>query len=156
MMRRRLSTIVLAVLVLSAAEARGQSSPAAEGRYTLHRADDGYLRLDGHTGQVSTCTRGPEGWACQAVPDERRPLEAEIGRLQAENAALKKELLARNSALPDGASPAPPATVEAPSPRTPRAPSDPEFKRMMTLAEKVWRRVVEMVMEAQRDLLENM
>ena len=35
-------------------------------------------------------------------PDERTALESEIGRLQSENAALKKELLARGLALPGG------------------------------------------------------
>jgi len=65
-------------------------------RYTFNCVDEGYLRLDGRTGQVSICAQRPAGWACQAVPDERAALEAEIARLQAENAAVKKELIARN------------------------------------------------------------
>ena len=35
------------------------------------------------------------GWACYAVPDERAALDAEIGRLQADNEKLKKELASR-------------------------------------------------------------
>ena len=86
-------------------------------RYTFNRADDGYLRLDGRTGQVSICTRRPVGWACQAVPDERTALEAEIARLQGENVALKKELIARNLPLPGTVKPEPPAA----KPEEPRA-----------------------------------
>ena len=40
----------------------------------------------------------PAGWHCQPVPDERSALEAEIARLQGDNAALKKELLSRKPA----------------------------------------------------------
>ncbi len=76
-----------------------------DGRFTFHRADDGYLRLDGRTGQVSLCNRRPAGWLCQAVPDDRLALEAEIARLQGENALLKKELLSRNLPLPNNVRP---------------------------------------------------
>ena len=62
-------------------------------RYTFNRVDEGYLRLDGRTGQVSICASRQVGWACHAVADERAALEAEIARLQAESATLKKELI---------------------------------------------------------------
>ena len=76
--------------------AQARRRPAADdGRYTFHRVDDSFVRLDGRTGQVSVCGREATGWACQAVPDERAALEETIGRLQGDNAALKKELLAR-------------------------------------------------------------
>src|ERR1700694_4194271 len=95
---------VLAILVVApfTGSAAWTQSPAEsdDTRYTFNRADEGYLRLDGRTGQVSICTRRPVGWACQAVPDERTALEAEIARLQGENVGLKKELLARNLPLP--------------------------------------------------------
>ena len=84
------------------------AKPAARSgdtRYTFNRVDDGYLRLDGRTGQVSICAQRPVGWACQAVPDERAALEAEIARLQGESAALKKELIARNLPLPGAVKP---------------------------------------------------
>ena len=65
------------------------------GRYALSPVADGVLRLDTRTGAVSTCTNGGAGWACYAVPDERAALDAEIGRLQADNERLKAELAAR-------------------------------------------------------------
>ena len=47
------------------------------------------LRLDTRTGAVSSCSNRVAGWACYAVPDERAALDAEIGKLQAENEKLK-------------------------------------------------------------------
>src|SRR5262245_22433212 len=99
MIRSRLLAMVLAGSALAAAAAVAQPAPpeAGDGRFTFSRADDGgYLRLDGRTGQVSLCNRRASGWQCQLVPDERVALEAEIARLQSDNAALKKELLSRN------------------------------------------------------------
>src|SRR5436190_2965411 len=92
-----------------AASAQTTSAENEDSRYTFNRADDGYLRLDGRTGQVSLCTRRSVGWACRAVPDERTALEAEIARLQGENVALKKEFIARNLPLPGTVKPEPPA-----------------------------------------------
>ena len=91
-----------AVLSLPALPAAAQNgAPDSEGgRYTFNRVDDGYLRLDQQTGQVSLCNRRSVGWACYPVPDERAALEEEIARLQKDNAALKKEMLARGIALP--------------------------------------------------------
>jgi hypothetical protein len=61
----------------------------------------GTARPRWRTGQVSFCAADGRVEACQAVPDERTALEAEIARLGAENAAPKKDPLARPS-LPDG------------------------------------------------------
>jgi hypothetical protein len=110
MFRTGLWAVLVAALAMGALGARAQTSPGEneDTRFTFHRADDGYLRLDGRSGHVSICTRRPVGWLCQAVPDERIALEAEIARLQTDNVALKKELLAHNLALPASIKPDPP------------------------------------------------
>ena len=89
--------------------------------------------------------------ACQLVPDERGALEAEIARLQTENAVLKKDLLARNLPLPGVVKPDPPA----PKPDEPRLqlPSDADLNKVVTFIEKVWRRLVEMIVNLQKDVL---
>jgi small-conductance mechanosensitive channel len=133
------------------ASAQGAPTESDDSRYTFNRADDGYLRLDGRTGQVSICTRRPVGWACQAAPDERTALESEIARLQGENVSLKKELIARNVPLPGMVKPEPPA-AKTEEPRL-QLPSDAELNKMMTFVEKVWRRLVEMILTMQRDML---
>jgi hypothetical protein len=100
---------------------------------------------------VSICTRRSVGWACQAVPDERSALEAEIARLQGENVALKKEFVARNLPLPGTVKPEPPAP-KAEEPRL-QLPSDADLNKMMSFMEKVWRRLVEMIATLQKDIL---
>ena len=152
MIRSGLLAFAIAASALVASSAGAQPPPEnGDGRYTFHRAGDGYVRLDERTGQVSMCNRRPSGWQCNLLPDERTALEAEIARLQADNAALKKELLSRNLALPSGIRPDPPA----PGPDAQRPPSrdEAEVNRVVNLFEKVWRRLVEMIASVQRDLL---
>jgi len=144
--------LVAVGLALVGPSAWAQNPPADgdDARYSFSRADDGYLRLDGRTGQVSLCTRRAVGWACQAVADERAALEAEIARLQGENVALKKEFIAHNLPLPGATKPEPPAA----KPEEPRLqlPNDAELNKVMTFIEKVWRRLVEMITTLQKDM----
>src|SRR5580693_8730580 len=115
--------------------AQGAQPENEESRFSFFRADDGYLRLDGRTGQVSLCTRRPVGWLCQALPEERAAFEAEVARLQLENAALKQEVLAHDLPLPGGIRPdAPPAAGQPPP-----AATDREVNQIMSVIENVWR-----------------
>jgi len=151
----RIGLFVLAfAAVLATSSARAQGGPENEdSRFTFHRTDDGYLRLDGRSGQVSICARRSTGWACQVVPDERAALEAEIARLQSDNVALKRDLLSRNLPLPGGIRPEAPI-VRGDEPQIP-LPSDAELNRVMTFMEKVWRRMVEMIVATQKDMLKS-
>ena len=147
------SFLLLSLLLASAGGADAQSpAPSApeadDTRFSYHRSEDGFVRLDQRTGQVSYCARRTAGWSCLATPDDRAAFELEIGRLQSENAALKKALLDRGLPLP-GASP------EAAAPRPPqdlKTPSDAEVDRVMSLFERIWRRLVELMANLQRDL----
>jgi len=116
-------------------------------RYSFNRVDDGYLRLDTRTGQVSLCSRRQVGWACQVIPDDRVVLESEIARLQKENGALKKELLSRGIALPRGIKP-PPAQAK---PAEEAEPSN--LSRVMTAVGSMWRRLVDLIADLQRDIM---
>jgi hypothetical protein len=149
--RFAIAVAVIAVLGSTAVRADNPPPDNEDSRFTFHRTDDGYLRLDGRSGQVSICSRRPAGWLCQLVPDERATLEAEIARLQSDNAALKRELLARNLPLPGGMRPDPPST-RIDEPRV-SLPSDAELNRMMAFIEKVWKRLVEMIVTTQRDMM---
>jgi hypothetical protein len=152
MIRNALLGLLLAACALFSPVARAQSMQPdnEDARFTFHRTDEGYLRLDGRSGQVSVCTRRPAGWLCQSVPDERAALEGEIARLQADNAALKKELVAHDLPLPGTIKPDPPA-----KPGEPRLqlPNDAEFNQVVGFIEKVWRRLAEMITNVQRDLM---
>jgi hypothetical protein len=146
MSRTGLLACVLAGHVLIAIPVRAEDAPADSERFTLFHAEDGYLRLDGRTGQLSSCARHQSRWLCQTVPEERVALETEIARLQADNAALKKELLAHQLPLPQGVRPDP---ATQPS----RERSDRELDQARTVIRNVWRRVVAFVASVQRDLL---
>jgi hypothetical protein len=151
-----------------------------DARYNFHLSGEGYLRLDLHSGEVAACNRRDAGWTCVLVPDEHAAFDREIARLQRENALLKEALLSRGVPLPNGAgasAPVPPATVP-PAPVPPQASAEPppvpplpippraapkaddadrvaredaEIDRMMNVMERVWRRLVEMMMNLQRD-----
>jgi len=141
----------LGLAIASMALGQTAAPQSDEKRYTFNRVDEGYLRLDGRTGQVSICAQRPAGWACQAVPDERAALEAEIARLQAENAAVKKELIARDLPLPGTVKPDAPAA----NPDEPRLqlPNDADLNKVMNFVEKVWRRLLDMIATVHKDVL---
>ncbi|MBX9777089.1 MAG: hypothetical protein K2Y71_22140 [Xanthobacteraceae bacterium] len=147
-----LAILMIAGSALTSGDAAAQpSSPdGGDARFTFHRADDGYLRLDGRSGQVSMCNRRTSGWQCQLVPDERTALEAEISRLQSDNAVLKKELLSRSLPLPNGMRPDEPGSKS--QVQRPPLPDDAEINRIMAVMEKIWRRMVDMIQSVQRDL----
>jgi hypothetical protein len=63
--------------------------PASGGRFTFNRIDNGFLRLDTQSGQVAYCRAQAAGWACQAVPENRSGLEADVARLQSDITVLK-------------------------------------------------------------------
>src|SRR5690349_21218531 len=129
----RIGLPVVALVSALAVPCFAQDRPdSADGRYTLHRTDEGYLRLDGRSGQVSLCLKRSAGWECQAVPDERAALEAEIARLQSDNANLKKELLTHNLPLPGGVRPG----IAGREEERLQLPSDAELNQMMTFVEQ--------------------
>src|SRR5690242_15056329 len=96
-----LAAAVALVCGPGAACAAEDSAPDNEkGRYTMSTTSDAVVRLDTRTGAVSTCNNSAgSGWACYAVPDERTAMDAEIGRLQAENERLKAQLASRDQSI---------------------------------------------------------
>ncbi len=145
------AAIVGAVSVGIGALAQQAEGPSDTARYTFHRAGDAFLRLDVRNGRVSLCSWETGGWFCRAVPDERTALEAEIARLAANNAALKKQLLAHGLPLPDGIMPDPPASRRSEGETI--VPSKVEFERLLDHMEKVWKRLIKMIADLQRDIM---
>ena len=151
MIRTLVMATIASAALLSAAHA--QPADADERRFQFNQVADGYLRLDLKTGEVSLCARRSSGWSCLAVPDDRAALDAEIARLQGENANLKKTLLDGGLPLPGGVTALPPPVAEGGG--VLKLPSDADINRAMAVMEKMWRRMVDMVQGLQRDLKGN-
>lgn len=142
-MIRIVAVFLALILAATFASAQGAAPDSENGRFSFTQVPDGLLRLDTRTGNVSLCSKREAGWACQVVPDERAILEGEIARLQNQNGALKREMIARGVPFP---APAPQAERPAAQPRVElNLPSDAELDRVMTFMEKVWRRLLDMV-----------
>jgi hypothetical protein len=188
-MSAAISPLKLAVILAAAAGcvagigvAAAEPMPGTEnGRYALAPAGDSVVRLDTRTGAVSNCSDSDTGWACYAVPDERAAMDAEIGRLQAENERLKEQLATREATVqgkvdePKIDEPLPksdkqsdpkmaeqkPAEPKAPDPKVADGgrkleiplPSDQDVDRLMSFMERAWRRLVEMANRVQKDAL---
>jgi hypothetical protein len=163
------STLIAAAVIVGSCgigAAAAQPLPDAEnGRYTLSPVADGFIRLDTRSGAVSTCNNTGAGWACYEVPDERAALDAEIGRLQADNEKLKTQLAAREPTAPGKVDEALPKAdqLKKAEPGTEKAeagerkieiplPSDRDMDRVMSFFEQAWRRLVEMANRMQKDV----
>jgi hypothetical protein len=158
-----LAAAVLAFCVGGIGAASAQAVPDSEnGRYALSPVADGVIRLDTRTGAVSTCTNSSAGWACYAVPDERTALDAEIGRLQADNEKLKAQLATREPAVTGKIDEALPKadSLKKPEPKVADGerkieiplPSDRDMDRMMSFLERAWRRLIDMANRVQKDV----
>jgi len=152
MVRYLVAVMIAAASAACAAHAQRPEPEEGRYQYQFDRVEDGYLRLDRKTGQVSLCGRRPVGWSCLVVADERAALEAEMARLQGENVALKKALVDRGLPLPGGAA-APPPVAQGGGDSNIKLPTDAEIDRMMAVVEKVWRRLVEMMLNLQKDIM---
>src|SRR5580698_817787 len=163
-------SISLAAVALMAGVGAAAAQPmpdAGNGRYTLSPVNDGIIRLDTRTGEVSTCSNNGNGWACYAVPDERAAFDAEIGRLQADNEKLRTQLAERDAAVTGKIDEPLPKSdpLNKPEPKVAEGerkieipkieiplPSDRDMDRAMSFLEQAWRRLVEMANRVQKDV----
>jgi len=148
--------IILGALYLAGIGVAAAAEPDSEnGRYTFTPSADGMVRLDTKTGTVSNCNNSSSGWACYAVPDERKALDEEIGRLQAENEKLKTQLAAREPAKSDNKSDnkqAAPDVADGQRKIEIPLPSDQDMDRVMSFLQRAWKRLVEMANQVQKDV----
>ena len=150
---RNLTLAIAAVLVCAAspAQAPDGTPPNVPSRYSFNRVDDGFLRLDNSSGQVAFCSPHTVGWACQAVPEDRAALEKEIARLQDEVASLKQEVATLREPPP----PRPPADLTPPT--TDKSEDATKLREDLARAraafENAWRRLVEMIVNFQKDMM---
>ncbi len=144
------AAVVIGPEVLIGPALADEATPDSEGgRYVFSKQANGFLRLDSRSGAVSLCTAQPVGWACQTAPEDRAVFENEIARLQSENAALKKFLLAHGLSLPPGVAPDASTTQND---STLHLPSDAEIDRAIAFVGHVWQRFMDAVARAQKQV----
>jgi len=121
--------------------------------FAFNRVDGGFLRLDNQTGKIAFCSPQPIGWACQAVPEDRATLENEIARLQDEVANLKSAL----AALREPSPPRLPADLTPPAPLPDKSDDTTKLREDVARAraafESAWRRLVEIIVQLQKDMM---
>ena len=146
--------VALSALCLAGSAAIAETAPDSEnGRYTFSPTSDGVMRLDTKTGTVSNCSNSTAGWACYVVPDERKALDEEIGRLQTENESLKAQLASRDPAAATKGD----DKLAAPNTDNQRKieiplPSDQDMDRVMSFLQRAWKRLVDMANQMQKDV----
>lgn len=127
---------------------------APAGRFSFNPVDGGFLRLDVQTGQVAFCSARTAGWTCETAAEDRAALETEIGRLQDEVAGLKQDLAALREPPP----PRPPTDLSPPPPPPPDKRDDAAqlregLERARVAFENAWRRLVDMLVNFQKDVM---
>lgn len=155
----RIAGFAAAISVAAMTGLQAQTAPDTEnGGFTLSPVAEGFVRLDTRTGVVSTCVN-KGGWICRAVPDERSALDAEIGKLQADNQKLKEQLAQRDATAP-GKTDAPLAkedrkkSAEASPGKKIELQLPADHEKLMALIDRVWERIVEMANLVQKRLSE--
>jgi hypothetical protein len=149
--RDMIRTVIFVALFGTLTEPVHAQTASADGddsHFSYNRVDDGFLRLDTRSGAVSLCNRQPTGWSCAVVPDDRSVLDHEIDRLHAENVALKKALLDRGLTLPVGIT-----ADRAAKSGDQAATGDENVGRVKALVGRVWRHLVALIMNLQRDVM---
>jgi hypothetical protein len=149
-MRNLMLNIIAAVLACAASPAPAQdvAQPSVPSRYSFNPVGDGFVRLDNVSGQVAYCSPHTVGWACEAAAEDRAALEKEIARLQDEVAGLKQEVA--NMREPP---PRPPADLTPESKNDNARQLREDVGRARVALENAWRRLVEMIVAFQKDMM---
>lgn len=89
-------------IVASAFLASALSFPAMAqdtDRYTMEKSDNGYVRMDRKTGEMSTCAQDGASLVCKLAADERTAYQDEIDRLQQDMKALDERVAKLENSL---------------------------------------------------------
>lgn len=119
--------LAAATMLLALAASTGAS--AQEDRYAIERTEDGYVRLDTRTGQMSLCSEQSGQLVCRLAVDDREALQDDMDALQARLAAVEERLSALEGVPAAG------------------LPTEDEFEQGLTYMEQFFRRFMGIVRE---------
>ncbi len=125
-----------AIVVLAAGIglAVGAATAAAqEGRFIMERTEDGIVRLDTFTGELSACSAVEGQMVCRMAADERRALEEQIDLLEERIAAMERGIN-KSPTQPDAG-----------------LPSNEEIDRTFGMMEQMMRRFLGIIEEFEQD-----
>ena len=105
-----------------------------DARYAIEKSENGYVRMDSQTGEMSICEERSGQLVCKLAADERSAFESEIDRLQQSLDELSKRVGALESA---------PKSI---------LPTEDEFSQTMTYMQRFFRGFMDIVKEFDRDL----
>jgi hypothetical protein len=87
----RFAILCVSTLALIA-PAQAFAEEAAVNRYTMEKTDNGFIRLDTQTGEMSICTQKAGQLVCRLAADERRAFEETLSDLSARVETLESRL----------------------------------------------------------------
>jgi flagellar motility protein MotE (MotC chaperone) len=130
----RLNAFFAAALVSALAST---GALAEEDRYVLEKSDDGFVRMDRQSGEMSTCTDEGAGLVCKLVADERTAYQDEIERLQNALAALDQRVVKLENSLA--------------SKFEKTLPTEEEFDKTLSYMERFFRSFMDIVKDMDKD-----
>lgn len=127
-------------IVASAFLASALSFPAMAqdtDRYTMEKSDNGYVRMDRKTGEMSICQERSGQLVCKLAADERSAFQDEVDRLQDRLSGLEKRV----------------AEIETASRLNPNAllPDEESFEKSLGYMERFFRRFMDIVKDFDQD-----
>jgi hypothetical protein len=127
-------------IVASAFLASALSFPAMAqdtDRYTMEKSDNGYVRMDRKTGEMSICEERSGQLICKLAADERSAFQDEVDRLQDRLSGLEKRV----------------AEIETASRLNPNAllPDEESFEKSLGYMERFFRRFMDIVKDFDQD-----
>lgn len=128
--------VLFATLVFQLSVFQGVALAQDDVRYQIEKTDDGYVRLDKQTGEMSICKEQTGQLVCRAAADDRSALSDQIGKLDERLAMIENKLSAiEKSGLSSGNG----------------MPTDEEFEKTMGYMEKFFRRFMGVVKDLNED-----
>lgn len=87
----------MALLAMTATAAHAQTA-----RFALEKTEDGFVRMDTETGQMSVCSLTNDQLVCKMAADERTAFDADIAALEDRVALLEQRLGEGAATAPEG------------------------------------------------------
>lgn len=103
-------------------------------RYRLEKTEQGYVRMDTQTGEMSICEERTGQLVCRVAADERSAFQDEVDRLNTSVRALEERV----------------TTLEK-APVLPGLPTDEEFDKTIGYMERFFRGFMDIVKDFEKD-----